>query len=356
MTHHSDLKPNVSHPLFSDRPAVLHPGANTDLPSFYMDEERATVLVEDDGRIVAANHEGEKLFGHVGNYLSPSVLPATQEFTSSQEWVRREEQNADDEEDMAALAPLPLESSVAARIIIEGKPYRLLFAGKWDTNASVQEFEQLRRVAIKFQKSTETEKRRISREMYDELAQLLGAMKLDMDALSHERVAKSQSVSSRLERMQQLLRQALASTREIALTLHPPLLDDLGLIPALQWVAARFSKQSGIPCEVMEMDFPLEQEDPAGPAIYRLVEETLNEAGKETRLAAIRISLRKQGTCAEVRIEKQGHPTPETSQKMSQRNNYLAHIKEQFYLLGGTIGVRNLEPAGMLVHAVVPTA
>src|SRR4029077_17006226 len=104
--------------------------------------------------------------------------------------------------------------------------------------------DELRELGAAAHDAREQEKSRIARELHDELAQSLTAMQMDI-AWCKEKIPEGQSATvSRLVKVEALLEETVAATRRIAADLRPLILDDLGLVPAVEWLAESFTERT----------------------------------------------------------------------------------------------------------------
>ena len=113
--------------------------------------------------------------------------------------------------------------------------------------------ESLRRLGERVEAIREDERGRIAREMHDELGQALTALKFDLHWL-HDQVAGE--ASARLTQMIDMVEQTIDAVRRVCSDLRPPMLDDLGLVAALEWHAANVERATGISCRVFASGAP----------------------------------------------------------------------------------------------------
>src|SRR5690606_7026403 len=119
------------------------------------------------------------------------------------------------------------------------------------------------------------ERRRLSTELYDDFGQNLSALKLDLDCLQQTHPGISPSQTARIARMQTLLEHLILRTRAIASGLRPPLLDDLGLHAAVNWIAASLQKRCRIVCTVESAGLERPPSNLVASVVYRIVQECL---------------------------------------------------------------------------------
>jgi len=123
----------------------------------------------------------------------------------------------------------------------------------------MQSHERLRDLASHLQVVREEERARIAREIHDELAQALTALKMNVHWLRHRLPGEKQSLIDKTNVMSKLIDRTVQSVRRIYAELRPGLLDDFGLSAAIEWEAGEFSKRTDIECEILSdpQQFPL---------------------------------------------------------------------------------------------------
>jgi PAS domain S-box-containing protein len=210
-----------------------------------------------------------------------------------------------------------------------------------------------RRRAASSQQANEVEKRRISRELYDDLGQRLSVLKLDMDWLE-TRMPNSDKLSpTRIAQMQVLLDNIIIRTKSIASSLRPPLLDDFGLLAAVKWVAENFQKRTAIACKVESHGMTIKPGDAIESAIFRVVQEGLLNIERHAHARHVNIILWHTNNRLDVIIEDNGIGMPIGSENKIGCFGLIA-MQERIYNLGGSINISNIDPQGVSIHASVP--
>ncbi|MFC6520253.1 PAS domain S-box protein [Undibacterium arcticum] len=148
-----------------------------------------------------------------------------------------------------------------------------------------------RRISLLSQLAREVEKKRFSRELYDDLAQRLSVLKLDFDWLEENQTNADAVVQDRLQQMQGLLDDIISSTKHIASSLRPPLLDDFGLMPAVEWMAANFRKRTTIDCQLDNSGMTIKPREPVASAMFRIIQEGLLNIERHARARHVKITL-----------------------------------------------------------------
>jgi len=201
----------------------------------------------------------------------------------------------------------------------------------------------------------EAERMRIARELHDELAQWLTALKMDVSWLAARLPGTEKPLIDKVEKMKQLVDTMVGSVRRIAADLRPAMLDDLGLTPAVEHLAHDFSQRTGI---VISLDLDAgtgEFKDPLVTAIYRMVQEALTNVARHAQATEARVSVRVAGECMKVAIGDNGKGIdPEALNK--ERSYGLRGIRERARTLGGTASIGTGGQGGTLVEIEIPVA
>jgi signal transduction histidine kinase len=210
-----------------------------------------------------------------------------------------------------------------------------------------------RRRADSFQRAFELEKRRVSRELYDELGQRLSVLKLDMDWLERAHPVAATRSPERIAQMQALLDSVIIRIKAIASSLRPPLLDDLGLPAAVRWLAQTFERQTGIYTEVCCSPPSFRASDAADTAIYRVVQEALRNVERHARASHVRIEIRRERDRIGVRVQDDGVGMQPDAEHNADCHG-LAAMQERIYTLGGTFVIHSLEGRGSAIEVSIP--
>ena len=213
--------------------------------------------------------------------------------------------------------------------------------------------ERVREVASQALKAAEEERKRISRELHDETAQLLAAL------LIRIRVVKGagdpRALDSLLEEMRREIGQALEGVRRFARGLRPPALDELGLVPAIESHLRSLR-------EISEMELTLSA-DPsvdeglsaeAGLAVYRIVQEALSNVLRHSGATRADIRMEREGARLVVRVEDDGRGFSVPTVTAAGRGLGLFGMGERAAYLGGRVDVSSEPGAGTRVRAEIP--
>jgi signal transduction histidine kinase len=150
----------------------------------------------------------------------------------------------------------------------------------------------LEQLSARLVEAQETERRSISRELHDEVGQTLGAVLVDAANLAN-RIPKEDTVSHRyLDSIRALSDASMSAIRNIALLLRPSMLDDLGLVPALEWQAREVSRRSGIKVKVTAEDVSDSLPDTLRTCVYRVVQEALHNVSRHSKASSVVVDVR----------------------------------------------------------------
>jgi signal transduction histidine kinase len=213
---------------------------------------------------------------------------------------------------------------------------------------------ELARLSARMVEQHEEERRRLSRELHDETAQVFSAVKMELGVLQ-EQVPPEQA--ARLDQVLELIDTGIRSIRNVTNDLRPSLLDDLGLLPALRSLVADFAERSGIRTDlaIPAVMPPLSRE--AELALFRALQEALSNVLRHAhaRSVAIGISLAEEGVLLRVSDDGRGLPAGVSPDRLELDGHMgLAGMRERITALGGTVRLRARTEAGALLEVLVP--
>ena len=203
----------------------------------------------------------------------------------------------------------------------------------------------------------EEERKRIARELHDDLQQVLAAIKLDIGSILPELAAGPARLPALVTRMDDLATSAITSSRRIVNDLRPPLLEEFGLVAALELLAAQFMERYPIRVGVDSVpecrddgDFG----DGVALCLYRVAQEALNNVAKHARARRVQIRLRRTpGGAWALRITDDGRGLADKD--LSKPASFgLRGMAERVRALGGELRVESAPGRGVVVTAEVP--
>jgi len=212
--------------------------------------------------------------------------------------------------------------------------------------------EELRRLSVQLVQAQEDERKSISRELHDEVGQMLTALRLEIGNLEQLRHSDGSQFQAHSQEARRLTGQALQVVRDLAMGLRPSMLDDLGLEPALEWQAREFSRHSGVPVNVQIDGLSDPLPDSHRTCIYRVVQEALTNCARHSQAQNIRITLHEHKEWLSLGIQDDG--VGFKSGKNSTRGLGLVGIEERVRELGGKVSILSQPQRGTLLQIKIP--
>lgn len=155
-----------------------------------------------------------------------------------------------------------------------------------------QQREQLRALAARLAEAEEAERRRLARELHDQVGQTLTALGLNLNMVRSQLAPDAVAfVRARLDDSVSLVEQTTERVRGVMADLRPPVLDDYGLLAALCWYGAQFSTRTGIAVAVQGTESMARLATPVESALFRIAQEALTNVAKHAQATQVRVSL-----------------------------------------------------------------
>jgi signal transduction histidine kinase len=217
---------------------------------------------------------------------------------------------------------------------------------------------QMQTLAARLMHVQDDERRRIARMLHETTAQDLAALKMLLARLGRTSGALSEDDRSLLDGSVELAERAMTEVRTLSYLLHPPSLDESGLVSAIRWYAQGFSDRSGI---AIDLDLPADYErlsQDVEIALFRVIQEALINIHRHAQSATATISLRVGGECLTLDIQDcgVGMPADQVSRSMSAAGAVgvgIPGMRERLKQLGASFEIRS-DAQGTLVRAVLP--
>jgi PAS domain S-box-containing protein len=219
--------------------------------------------------------------------------------------------------------------------------------------------DSLRMLSHRLMHLQDEERRRIARELHDSTGQSLAAMQMYLDTIRATAGAMTPKARRALEEATNTCKSCTTDIRTISYLLHPPLLDELGLLPALEWYVAGFRERSGIRIseEIEQPERPLSRD--LNTALFRIIQEALTNIRKhaESSKATIRLRVEKSVLILEIKDNGKGFEAERIGRSRQGVNGLgvgITGMRERVRQLGGTLEIMKENP-GTLVRAKFPT-
>lgn len=213
--------------------------------------------------------------------------------------------------------------------------------------------EQLKALTVYLQYVREEERTRIAREVHDELGQNLTALKYDLSWLENRLPKELKPLHAKAKAMASQLDATIQAVRRIATELRPGILDDLGLVAALEWQACEFQNRTGIQCAVVSLANEPIMDQELNTAFFRIFQETLTNIMRHANATEVSVRFHKANGALVLEVKDNGRGvTPE--EIANTKSIGLLGMNERAALLGGEVRIRGEAGKGSTVTATIP--
>ncbi len=213
--------------------------------------------------------------------------------------------------------------------------------------------EQLRNLSLHLQSIREEERTRIAREIHDELGQSLTALKMDISWLGHRISETNPALQKKTGYMSKLIDGTIETVHRISSDLRPGLLDDLGLVAAIEWQTQDFERRCGLPCRA-ELSIEDENIDrQLATAVFRILQETLTNVIRHAGATQVTVRLFAKNAALVLEVADNGRGVTR-AQIDDPRSFGLIGMRERVHPWGGTVVIEGKENQGTRVTVTVP--
>lgn len=216
---------------------------------------------------------------------------------------------------------------------------------------------ELRRLNARLDSTREGERRRVARELHDELQQTLAAIRMELGALSERLDVDDADMASTLAHVSALALSAMNSTRRIVNDLRPLILEDLGLLAALEALTTEFSKRWGLACHFDASDAAVggaEASPELVTCIYRVAEELLNNVAQHAKASRVHVRLASTPERGLVLSVHDNGVGLKADARLNPSSYGLLSMQERLRAVGGALNVDSAPGKGTRVDASVP--
>ena len=211
--------------------------------------------------------------------------------------------------------------------------------------------EQFQALAERLRRAREEERTRVSRDLHDQIGQILTAIKLDLTWMSRRLPKTNDEFADRLQGAIGLINDGVRSVRRICSGLRPGVLDDLGLAAAIEWQANEFSARTGIACAVAVPSSDLVLDPDQATEFFRIFQECLTNVMRHAEARSVRVSLSEQDGHLVLIVADDGKGFSES--EISGSLGFLG-MKERAQVCGGTVEIASCPGNGTTVTLRVP--
>ncbi|WP_454835437.1 PAS domain-containing protein [Pseudomonas lini] len=210
---------------------------------------------------------------------------------------------------------------------------------------------QLRQLSSYRETTREEERKRIAREIHDELGQQLTALRMGISLLRLQFGKDQPLLVERVQALMGRIDETIQVVRNVATSLRPSALD-MGLTSALEWLVSEFFHNTGIPCQLRASSARLELDDERATAIFRVIQESLTNVARHAQ--ASRVDIHLECSAEHVFIEVRDNGKGFDPKQLSKRTLGMLGMRERGYMLGGTVTVDSSPGQGVCVQVKIP--
>jgi signal transduction histidine kinase len=223
----------------------------------------------------------------------------------------------------------------------------------WIVLRAARRIDSQRALTARLQALREEERTRVAREIHDELGQTLTAAKIDLAWWANRLPEEPPTLRDMARRILILLDTTIDTSRRMFTDLRPSILDDLGLVAALDWQAKEFQVRTGIQSQFISQDDQIDLAPELATALFRICQEALTNVTRHASATHVTIRLGRQADELVLGVEDNGKGV--TDREIADpRSLGLAGMRERALLLGGELSILGRPGAGTVVRVRVP--
>ena len=214
--------------------------------------------------------------------------------------------------------------------------------------------QELRALSAVRESIQEEERKRIARELHDELAQKLTVLKLQLQALASALPANEPGLINQTQDMNLLLTATMHSVGQIAADLRSAVLDQLGLVPALRDLVDKFSQQTKIDCEFSVHPPDLSVDNRLASTLYRMVQESLTNVARHAQATEVIVSLYGDAS-GKIGLDINDNGKGFSQDEQGERTSFgLIGMRERAAMLGGEMKIHSKPGDGTSIEFIIP--
>ena len=221
---------------------------------------------------------------------------------------------------------------------------------KADEQSINQQREDLRELTGRMMTAQDDERRRIARDLHDDLSQKLAFLAMDMGKLANK---ASEKLLAELRPLQMRAADAAMTVRRISHQLHPSVLDDIGLEAALEQYCDEFESRTGISTQFTSRDVPDPLPKEIASSLYHIAQECLRNAAKHSKSETVAVELEFSGGVLHLTVKDQGVGL-RAEQPKAERGIGMVAMKERAHMVNGKVSIQSETGEGTEVRVEVP--
>ena len=216
--------------------------------------------------------------------------------------------------------------------------------------------EQLRLLSRQLLSVQEEERKKISRELHDEIAQTLTGINIRLAALKIEATVNTKGLQEKISSTQRLVEKSVDIVHRFARELRPAVLDDLGLIPALHSFLKSFTTRTGVRAGLTAFAAVERLDTAKRTVLFRVTQEALSNVARHAQASRVEVSIQKLPDCICMKIKDDGKSfnVERTLHANGGKRLGLLGMRERLEMVGGKFGVESSPGKGTTVQAQIP--
>jgi signal transduction histidine kinase len=339
-----------------------YPSDRTPEEQNLLEHLQASLLQEEDILHSARDWNPQEFRGRAQHVVSEEIIPRRQQFVTIAQQIELLNDNDTLAAQQAAFSRFgDLQDRLTRLLIITLSSGLLLAVGsaiyilRLERQAHLRYAElahnrrELQELSARLLDAQESERRSLSRELHDEVGQALGLLLMDVGRLSNQlgSDAKGQEM---VQRIKTVAERIVQTVRNMALLLRPSMLDDLGLVSAVEWYARELSRRGEVEVDVKAENVSENLPDSLMVCIYRVVQEAVNNAQRHAQAKNVTVELKQTPIAIQVQIRDDGIGFD----AKRTRGMGLLGMEERVKRLGGTFAIESGAGAGTSIRAELP--
>jgi signal transduction histidine kinase len=218
--------------------------------------------------------------------------------------------------------------------------------------------EQLRQLSRQILAAQEDERKEISRELHDVIAQTLTGINVRLAALAREAATNTKGLDRNIARTQRLVSKSVDIVHRFARELRPAVLDDLGLIPALHSFMKNFTERTGVRAHLTAFAGVENLDTPRRTVLFRIAQEALTNVARHAKASRADVIIKKSEGTAQMKIKDDGKSfeVERTLQGKGRNRLGLLGMRERVEMVGGTFCIESAPGRGTTVKVDIPFA
>ena len=321
---------------------------------------RAAQEVEKGNNLIELRHQSNDETGMLANAfrgMASQVEKRTAELQASNEQLAREIGERKVAEEEVRRLNAGLEHRVkerTAELVIANEHLKQMIAAQKEAEEELRTSrEELRALSQHLQDVREEERTSIAREVHDELGQMLTALKMDVSWLGGKLPGEQRQLVKKTRDITRHIDETIKTVQRISTELRPGILDDLGIIAAIEWQAQEFQKRTGIICDVQGSFADDTLDRSRSTALFRIVQETLTNIYRHAEATRAGVTLAEKDDTLIATVTDNGKGI--ARKKIADPKSLgLIGMRERVRYFGGAVDINRLPDGGTSVQVIIP--